>query len=387
MTDGSTPVVVMEFFSAGGRLPDAADVPGRDGAAGDGAGGRASSDDERAPPGLRVEGRALLAALVADLAGLPGVEPVAVADRATAAHLEGRTGAAVERVPAGAEPAGAAIRAAEERPGAALWPVAPETRGRLEEACRAAEEAGVRLVGPATRGVRRAAGRRALLQRLGRAGLPAPPTAEAASPAAARRHVRRAAGAAVVKPGRGAGGAGTTRVEDGDAAEAAWSRAAAVEPDLPPLVQPFLEGFPASALLLVDGAGGVRPLAFSRQRVRFAPGARYEGGHTPFRHPDARRALHVAADAVRASGGLRGLVGVDLVMARDGPVVVEINPRLTTSYLGLRRHVGAAAAAAALRASGLHPGDAGSPQTPLPLGLGADGPEPASFEAGAAVPP
>jgi predicted ATP-grasp superfamily ATP-dependent carboligase len=373
----------MEFFSAGGRLPGATDAPGRGGAAGDGAGRRAA-DDRDVPADLRAEGRALLAALLADLAGLPGVEPLAVADRAATTHLEGRTGAALERVPAGAEPAEAAVRAAEERPGAALWPVAPETRGRLERACRAAEEAGVRLVAPAACSVRRAAGRRALLRRLGRAGLPVPPTAEAASPEAARRHARRAGGAAVVKPGRGAGGAGTTRVEDDAAAEAAWSRAASVEPGLPPLVQPFVEGPPASALLLADADGDVRPLAFSRQRVRFTPGARYQGGRTPFRHPDARRALDVAADTARAAGGLRGLVGVDLVMAPDGPVVVEINPRLTTSYLGLRRHVGAAAAAAALRVSGLRPGGAGPTGAELPLGVGADGPEPASFTAGAA---
>lgn len=356
----------MEYFSAGGRLGAAAGGGGDDGAA-----------------ALRDEGRRLLAALLADLAELPGVEPVAVADR-SAADLDLGPAAAVESVPAGADPATAAARGAQRRPGASLWVVAPETRGRLEEACRAAEEAGVRLVGPASRGVRRAARRRALLRRLDRAGLPTPPTAEAASRDAARRHARRAGGAAVVKPGRGAGGAGTTRVEDGDAARAAWSRAAAVEPELPPLVQPFVEGVAASALLLVDGDGAVRPLAFSRQRVRFDPAARYEGGRTPYRHPDARRALDVAADAARAAGGLRGLVGVDLVLAPEGPVVMEINPRLTTSYLGLRRHAGARAAAAALRASGHRPAPRGPAEPPLPLGLDEDGREPVSFTAGTA---
>jgi hypothetical protein len=34
---------------------------------------------------------------------------------------------------------------------------------------------------------------------------------------------------------------------------------------------------------------------------------------------------------------LRGYVGVDLVLAHDKPYVVDVNPRLTTSYAGLRR--------------------------------------------------
>ena len=35
--------------------------------------------------------------------------------------------------------------------------------------------------------------------------------------------------------------------------------------------------------------------------------------------------------------GLWGYIGVDLILAEDGPQVLEINPRLTLSYVGLRR--------------------------------------------------
>jgi predicted ATP-grasp superfamily ATP-dependent carboligase len=37
---------------------------------------------------------------------------------------------------------------------------------------------------------------------------------------------------------------------------------------------------------------------------------------------------------------LWGYVGVDLVLADAGPIVLEINPRLTTSYCGLRDALG-----------------------------------------------
>jgi len=43
-----------------------------------------------------------------------------------------------------------------------------------------------------------------------------------------------------------------------------------------------------------------------------------------------------AQHVVQALPGLRGLVGVDYIQTKDGPVVLEINPRATTSYAGLR---------------------------------------------------
>jgi hypothetical protein len=47
----------------------------------------------------------------------------------------------------------------------------------------------------------------------------------------------------------------------------------------------------------------------------------------------------MALAACRSVPGIRGYVGIDLVVpdqAPHRPVVVEINPRLTTSYLGYR---------------------------------------------------
>jgi predicted ATP-grasp superfamily ATP-dependent carboligase len=35
--------------------------------------------------------------------------------------------------------------------------------------------------------------------------------------------------------------------------------------------------------------------------------------------------------------GLAGIFGIDLIFAKGGPCIVEVNPRLTTSYVGLRR--------------------------------------------------
>lgn len=66
----------------------------------------------------------------------------------------------------------------------------------------------------------------------------------------------------------------------------------------------------------------------------------YHGGQVPLSRPEFNRvAQEVALRAVDVLGPTQGYVGVDLVM--DDPehaVVVDINPRLTTSYVGLSRY-------------------------------------------------
>jgi predicted ATP-grasp superfamily ATP-dependent carboligase len=68
---------------------------------------------------------------------------------------------------------------------------------------------------------------------------------------------------------------------------------------------------------------------------------RYEGGSLPLTGPLGARAQRLAERAVRAVPGLLGFVGVDLILGHaddgSGDAVIEINPRLTTSYVGLRR--------------------------------------------------
>jgi predicted ATP-grasp superfamily ATP-dependent carboligase len=64
------------------------------------------------------------------------------------------------------------------------------------------------------------------------------------------------------------------------------------------------------------------------------------GGELPLTAGLAERATELAERAVAAMPAVTGWVGVDLVLGRepDGSkdAVIEINPRLTTSYVGLR---------------------------------------------------
>ena len=64
----------------------------------------------------------------------------------------------------------------------------------------------------------------------------------------------------------------------------------------------------------------------------------------------AREACELGQRAVALVPGMQGYVGVDLVFGEETCWLIEINPRVTTSYVGLRRVVGINMAAAIWRA-------------------------------------
>jgi predicted ATP-grasp superfamily ATP-dependent carboligase len=50
--------------------------------------------------------------------------------------------------------------------------------------------------------------------------------------------------------------------------------------------------------------------------------------------------IYFSAELIKAFTGLRGYVGVDVVIREDQIILVELNPRLTTSYVGLKSACG-----------------------------------------------
>jgi predicted ATP-grasp superfamily ATP-dependent carboligase len=106
------------------------------------------------------------------------------------------------------------------------------------------------------------------------------------------------------------------------------------------LVQPFVSGFPCSVCFLM-GEKQIVPLLPASQELTGDGRFRYRGGILPLPPSLAQRAVYLGRQAVRAIPGLRGYVGVDLILDEDSAhdQVIEINPRLTTSYVGLRNLV------------------------------------------------
>jgi predicted ATP-grasp superfamily ATP-dependent carboligase len=77
----------------------------------------------------------------------------------------------------------------------------------------------------------------------------------------------------------------------------------------------------------------------SRTGVPWRPFS-YRGGRTPLDHPLAERAIEAAVRTCQALRGLRGYVGVDMVLTESEAFVIEVNPRLTTAYVGVRAALG-----------------------------------------------
>lgn len=105
------------------------------------------------------------------------------------------------------------------------------------------------------------------------------------------------------------------------------------------LVQEFIGGVAASVSLISTGEE-VLPISLNRQDVTIGAPSRcssYRGGLVPFDQPLQHRAFAVAEKIVKSLRSLRGYVGVDLVLTEEEAVAIEVNPRLTTSYIGLRR--------------------------------------------------
>lgn len=165
-------------------------------------------------------------------------------------------------------------------------------------------------------------------------------------------------GAWAVKPDDGAGCDDLQRLPDRASAAAALRCAPGRR-----VAQPWLEGEACSMnLLCVRGHAAL--LSVNRQELADDGGritlAALAVGDIPPSPAHERLAQQIAA----ALPGLLGPVGVDFVATADGPVVVEINPRMSTSACALRDATGINLIAATLTA--MQRGRLPEPATPRP---------------------
>lgn len=108
----------------------------------------------------------------------------------------------------------------------------------------------------------------------------------------------------------------------------------------PNLIQPWIEGRAVSVAAIV-GANDITVLPAVGQNIS-AEDISYKGGFGPLEESDQRRAASLARAAIKAlPRTVRGFVGLDLILGNNpyDDCVIEINPRVTTSYVGLRKIV------------------------------------------------
>lgn len=266
------------------------------------------------PRAFTQQGSMLMDALLADLAAVPGVDLCTMA--APAGTLAGASFA---------ERFAGCVQAAD-----AVWPLAPESGGLLENLSREILRGKRILLGSAPGAVRVAASKFRVARALAAGGVPTVPTyrPHAALPGGE--------GAWVVKPDDGAGCL-DTRLFSSRAAALAWIRTSAAQGYV---LQPFVAGKLGSlSLLCCDGAA--RLLARNLERVAVHDNRFHFLGSTVNGLIDADGALERLAQQVAAAlPTLWGYVGVDIILGERGAVVLDVNPRLTAAYAGLRTSIG-----------------------------------------------
>lgn len=137
----------------------------------------------------------------------------------------------------------------------------------------------------------------------------------------------------VIKPADGVSCSGVMIINN---LEELKKAASIIETNLPYfIIQDFVEGTTASVSLISNGKEAV-PLSLNFQDIQFLEeGINYNGGQTPLDHKLSNEAKVAAKKAVESIDGLKGYVGVDMILG-DEVHVVEINSRITTPYIALK---------------------------------------------------
>jgi tyramine---L-glutamate ligase len=265
----------------------------------------------------------MLSAVLEDLARCPGVQVSTLLDlQRSPARLWSDRIFIRRTQPAAEEDAFRALAAAAD------WSlvIAPEFEGILAERSRWVEEAGGRLLGSSPEAIHQTADKLFLSQLWSARGIPTP-SLERTYPL-------------VCKPRFGAGSQATFLVHDEAELTRARRQADAEGWNGEMMLQRYVPGLAVSVAFL-SGEGKMPILPAVEQRLSCDGRFRYLGGRLPLPDNLDRRARHLAERASECVEGLHSWFGVDLVLGDaddgSGDAAIEINPRLTTSYLGLRQ--------------------------------------------------
>ena len=292
------------------------------------------------PASLAAEGRAMLVAAAEDFTRLDGVEVVTVWSDSLGPHPFG-SAVYVERRAGGAAICRDELQQIAGRC-AAAFVVAPECDGILAEHQRWISETGCRWLGCSFEAISLCTDKWLLAKHLAERGVPVIPTelSELESEAP-----EESSFPLVIKPRDGAGSQATYLINSSKQYRELLPRLRAEPMLVKPgrgaaICQPFVAGTAVSVAVLISGDGRIRiPFPVCQQHLSDDGRFQYRGGRVPAGIEDAATVQRVAVDACREVSGLHGYVGVDAVISNanpQSPVIVEINPRLTTSYLGYR---------------------------------------------------
>ncbi len=220
--------------------------------------------------------------------------------------------------------------------------IAPECGGLLQHRAQTVVAAGGKLLGPCPEWITLASDKTAVMARLSAIGICIPRGVCGTLRSLAEHSWNFPV---VLKPNDGAGSADVQLVRDRSQLQALLhlrEQPARLE-TLPVLwrCEEFISGQAASVAVLCGNSSQLT-LRPSTQNIVFDEEGRatYRGGSLSLSPALESRAGVLAGSTIRALPPTNGYIGIDLILgeAADGSqdTVIEVNPRLTTSYLGLR---------------------------------------------------
>jgi predicted ATP-grasp superfamily ATP-dependent carboligase len=209
--------------------------------------------------------------------------------------------------------------------------IAPESNNALVQRCDWVLQTGGRLLSPGLATVRLSSDKQVTAEHLIQRGIRVPPGMPLNFEPPLDQ-LNPAWFPAVIKPLDGCGSQGLRRIDRS-------AQLACFGPTNNVRLERFVPGLPASVAVLC-GPSGLVPLRACEQVLSSDGRFTYLGGRTPLAEPLDQRARRLAMRAVSTLPDAFGYIGVDLVLGDDATGqddhVIEINPRLTTSYVGLR---------------------------------------------------
>lgn len=219
--------------------------------------------------------------------------------------------------------------------------IAPEFDRILESRCRTVKEVGGRLVGSTPDAIALCSDKLALAAYLKEKNLPTIPT-HACDFAHLKQQIDSTGETdLVVKPRCGAGSIDTFRIRSGRDVEVAARAFESGGTSTAPIVQPYIRGEALSIAAIIQ-SDRIELLPICRQHVTDSHEMHYLGGSVPCTTRCDEQIRETARRAIAAVPGLAGYIGLDILLptieASDRePLIVEINPRLTSSYHGYRQ--------------------------------------------------
>jgi predicted ATP-grasp superfamily ATP-dependent carboligase len=221
--------------------------------------------------------------------------------------------------------------------------IAPETGETLQSLVKLVEQNGVPLLNCRSSAIQTVSNKAVMYEALKNKGLKTPETVMfnvSDSLVDVKEAIKSRFGFPVVfKPLDGVGCSGISIVKNESQVAPAVAKIKAELAAERFVVQEYLSGEAVSVSLLCTGTKSLS-VSLNKQEVTLATPDEvscYVGGCVPFDHTLKQEAFKVAEEVVGCFDGLRGYVGVDLILTISGPVVVDVNPRLTTSFVGLSR--------------------------------------------------